>query len=49
MSLFQKVALKTRSSENHSEVHFVSPTIGILFTTLIRMYSIMAEPKDCML
>lgn len=37
MSLLQRVALTTRSSENQFEVHFVSPTIGRSFTILIRM------------
>lgn len=49
MSLLQKVALMARSSENHFDVHFESLTIGISFTILIRMYSIIIELKDFML
>lgn len=40
MSLLQKIALMARSSEKHFEMYFASSTIGISFTILIGMYSI---------
>lgn len=35
-----------RSRENHFEVCFISLTIGVSFTILIGMYSIIVELKD---
>lgn len=46
MSLLQKIAFMACSSENHFEVYFASPTIGVSFTLLIRMDSIIMEVKD---
>lgn len=46
MSLLQKIALMARSSENHFEVYFVFPTIGVSFTILIGMCSIIKELKE---